>query len=537
MTDGSPCAFGGCGGSLDGGYCDTCGRAPLAAAFARRSAAGRRPLASSPVRRRASLLRSPVRRRASPLRSPVRRQASPPRPSPSPRRRATQGQAGGTTPGLACARHRSAPTRPAGGRVPAGAPPRWPAAGPGAPGWASASSTSPPSRPATPPRRSCRSPRCPRTSASAPSAASPVGRSRNDRPGRTEGFCRQCRTQFSFTPKLAAGDLVAGQYEVLGALAHGGLGWIYLARDRAVSDRWVVLKGLLDAASEEAALAAVAERRFLAALDHPNVVPHLQLRHPRGRRLHRHGVRRRQEPQGDAQGAARRQRRPHRPAAGRPGAIAYALGVLPAMGYFHAQGLVYCDMKPDNVVLSGDSLKIIDLGGVRHIDDDEAAIYGTIGYQAPEVAETGSDGRVRPVHGGPHAGRAAPRLPAATRAPTSDRLPPARRATAARSSTSRCTGSCSRRPPTDPIDRFDSADEMAEQLARRPPGGSGGPGAGPAGGEHGVRARRRGGRRRRRRGAARLASAAAAQGRLRRPRRRLPARPGRRRARRRGRHA
>ena len=33
MTDGSPCAFAGCSGSLDGCYCDTCGRAPLAAAF------------------------------------------------------------------------------------------------------------------------------------------------------------------------------------------------------------------------------------------------------------------------------------------------------------------------------------------------------------------------------------------------------------------------------------------------------------------------------------------------------------------------
>ena len=40
------------------------------------------------------------------------------------------------------------------------------------------------------------------------------------------------------------GDLVAGQYEVAGALAHGGLGWIYVARDRNVSNRWVVLKGL-----------------------------------------------------------------------------------------------------------------------------------------------------------------------------------------------------------------------------------------------------------------------------------------------------
>ncbi|MEI4927315.1 protein kinase, partial [Klebsiella pneumoniae] len=27
-------------------------------------------------------------------------------------------------------------------------------------------------------------------------------------------------------------------------------------------------------------------------------------------------------------------------------AIAYTLAILPALGYFHTQGLVYCDMKP-----------------------------------------------------------------------------------------------------------------------------------------------------------------------------------------------
>ena len=54
----------------------------------------------------------------------------------------------------------------------------------------------------------------------------PVGRGRDGRPGRTEGFCRNCGTAYSFTPKLIKGDLVAGQYEVLGCLAHGGLGWI-----------------------------------------------------------------------------------------------------------------------------------------------------------------------------------------------------------------------------------------------------------------------------------------------------------------------
>src|SRR5262249_32481629 len=100
----------------------------------------------------------------------------------------------------------------------------------------------------------------------------PVGRSRDGRPGLAEGYCRHCGTRFSFTPKLEPGELVGGQYEVLGCLAHGGLGWIYLARDRNVSDRWVVLKGLLNTGDADAMAAAVAERQFLAQVEHPNIV-------------------------------------------------------------------------------------------------------------------------------------------------------------------------------------------------------------------------------------------------------------------------
>jgi len=85
----------------------------------------------------------------------------------------------------------------------------------------------------------------------------PVGRARGDRQGRTEGFCTKCGHPYSFVPKLAAGDIVHGQYEVVGCLAHGGLGWVYLAVDRAVSDRWVVLKGLLDTGDQDAMAAAI----------------------------------------------------------------------------------------------------------------------------------------------------------------------------------------------------------------------------------------------------------------------------------------
>ena len=58
--------------------------------------------------------------------------------------------------------------------------------------------------------------------------------------------------------------------------------------------------------------------------------------------------------------------------------------------YLHDLGLVYCDFKPDNLIQVGDAVKLIDLGGVRRIDDDDSAIYGTVGYQAPEVAQVGT---------------------------------------------------------------------------------------------------------------------------------------------------
>ena len=70
-------------------------------------------------------------------------------------------------------------------------------------------------------------------------------------------------------------------------------------------------------------------------------------------------------------------------------ALAYVLEVLPAFAYLHDHGLVYCDFKPDNLVVEGESVKLIDLGGVRRVDDLESAIFGTVGYQAPEVPSDG----------------------------------------------------------------------------------------------------------------------------------------------------
>jgi serine/threonine-protein kinase PknG len=221
-----------------------------------------------------------------------------------------------------------------------------------------------------------------------PSCGSPVGRSRDGRPGRTEGFCPTCRNPFSFAPKLQEGDVVGGQYVVAGAIAHGGLGWIYAARDRNVSDRWVVLKGLLNSGDPDALAAAIAERQFLAQVEHPliveiyNFVTHegagyIVMEYVGGTSLKQLLKERMRAAGGTYDPLPVDQ------------AIAFIVEVLPAFQYLHDLNLVYCDFKPDNLIQVGDAVKLIDLGGVRRLDDLDSAIYGTTGYQAPEVPHVG----------------------------------------------------------------------------------------------------------------------------------------------------
>jgi serine/threonine-protein kinase PknG len=216
-----------------------------------------------------------------------------------------------------------------------------------------------------------------------------VGQPANGRPGLTEGFCRQCGTRFSFSPKLAPGELVAGQYEVLGCLAHGGLGWVYLARDHNVSDRWVVLKGLLNTGDADAMAAAVAERQFLAQVEHPNIVRIYNfVQHASASDGESAGYIVMEYVGGKSLKEIRLDARQGGGAVPLAHALAYAIEILPALGYLHDRGLVYCDFKPDNVIQTEEQLKLIDMGGVRPIDGDDP-IYGTVGYQAPEIEAVG----------------------------------------------------------------------------------------------------------------------------------------------------
>ena len=150
--------------------------------------------------------------------------------------------------------------------------------------------------------------------------------------------------------------------------------------DRNVSDRAVVLKGVLNQGDTEAVDAAIAEKRFLAELQHGNVVEiynfvehdgagYIVMEFVGGRSLKQVLKNRMVANGGKADPLPV------------DVAIGYILGILPALGYLHRQGYLYCDFKPDNVMHSGEDLKLIDLGGARRIDDAEGAIYGTVGFQ------------------------------------------------------------------------------------------------------------------------------------------------------------
>ncbi|MDE9365188.1 tetratricopeptide repeat protein [Luteipulveratus sp. YIM 133132] len=346
MTD-IACSQPGCTGSILDGYCDVCGSPPdaVAAAPAASAASGPAGASSSP----STVSRASNRLASAPLGS---------------------ARAGATGSRLT-RRTGTSSSRLRGARLGAGL------------------TTIPTIPPLDASQAILSNPMVPENRRSCPSCGNPVGRSRGDQPGRTEGFCPHCRNRFSFTPKLAAGDVVGGQYAVAGAFAHGGFGWLYLARDQNVSDRWVVLKGLLNSDDPDAVAAAIAEQQFLARVEHPliveiyNFVTHdgagyIVMEYVGGTSLKTLLKQRMEANHGQYDPLPLDQ------------AIAYVLEVLPAFSYLHDLGLAYCDFKPDNMIQVGDAIKLIDLGGVRRIDDEDSAIYGTVGYQAPEVAELGT---------------------------------------------------------------------------------------------------------------------------------------------------
>ncbi|KUI43271.1 serine/threonine protein kinase [Mycobacterium sp. IS-1590] len=210
----------------------------------------------------------------------------------------------------------------------------------------------------------------------------PVGRSSDGKPARSEGWCPHCGSPYSFLPQLNPGDMVADQYEIKGCIAHGGLGWVYLAFDHNVNERPVVLKGLVHSGDAEAQKIAMAERQFLAEVTHPGIVKIYNFVEHADQHGNPVGYIVMEYVGGTSLKQAKGEKLPVAQA------IGYMLEILPALGYLHSLGLTYNDLKPENIMITEEQLKLIDLGAVSTINSF-GYLYGTPGYQAPEIVRTG----------------------------------------------------------------------------------------------------------------------------------------------------
>lgn len=172
-------------------------------------------------------------------------------------------------------------------------------------------------------------------------------------------------------------DLSHTKYDLVEPLGHGGMGSVYLARDR-VLDRLVALKVVgTFALSPDATDRLLREAKVLARLEHPGIVPvhdvgalpdgraFYTMKFVRGQRLDTY--------LSDATNAAERLRILER--------------LCDAVSFAHANGVIHRDLKPQNVMVGpfGEVL-VMDWGVATRAAAEEGTVAGTPGYMAPEQA-------------------------------------------------------------------------------------------------------------------------------------------------------
>jgi eukaryotic-like serine/threonine-protein kinase len=173
-------------------------------------------------------------------------------------------------------------------------------------------------------------------------------------------------------------DLSHTKYELVEPLGHGGMGSVYVARDRAL-DRLVALKVVgTFALSADAIDRLVREAKVLARLEHPGIVPvHDVGTLPDGRAFYTMKLvrgRRLDDYLSNETTDAERLRILER--------------LCDAVSFAHANGVIHRDLKPQNVMVGpfGEVL-VMDWGVAKLADSSEGrSIVGTPGFMAPEQA-------------------------------------------------------------------------------------------------------------------------------------------------------
>ena len=180
------------------------------------------------------------------------------------------------------------------------------------------------------------------------------------------------------------GELIADRYELEELVGTGGMSSVYRANDRLL-ERDVALKVLHDRFTVDGDYVERFRReaRAVAQLSHPNIVTVIDRGEQDGRQfivfeyVDGENLKSLIEREGPL---------PEREA------IELALQIARALGFAHEHGLIHRDVKPQNVLLNGDSgAKVTDFGIARSLDvqgglTQTGTVMGTSDYIAPEQA-------------------------------------------------------------------------------------------------------------------------------------------------------
>ncbi len=203
------------------------------------------------------------------------------------------------------------------------------------------------------------------------------------------------RTPTTLAP-LAAGAMV-GPYEIIGHLATGGMGEVYLAKKRGIAgfERSVVLKVMLQhlAYDERFARMFIDEARIVSALSHPNVVQVFDLDRAETGALYlamEHLI-------GQSVAACLKQSAKLKANVPIEVAARIICDAATGLAYAHAAtdkrgeplGLVHRDISPENLFVTfAGPTKILDFGVAkvknRLVKTQHGEFKGKLGYMAPE---------------------------------------------------------------------------------------------------------------------------------------------------------
>jgi serine/threonine protein kinase/tetratricopeptide (TPR) repeat protein len=175
---------------------------------------------------------------------------------------------------------------------------------------------------------------------------------------------------------VSSSQVIGNRYILLNQLGAGAMGAVYRAKDRLTGEIVALKRVLSSGSSLQTRLALTKEFQTLASLRHPNIISVLD-----------YGIDEQQYPYivmslvqnalplHEAAEDLRNEQK-----------VELLIQMLQALAYLHRRGIIHRDLKPANVLVTENTVKVLDFG--LAVEAEQAKeIGGTLLYMSPEVLQ------------------------------------------------------------------------------------------------------------------------------------------------------